>query len=130
MGSFFTGFIYNNAVSTGNKRFSYCRGVMTGLIAGAFSWGSLPFIFPIRAIPASAPPETFFTVVYIMAALIAGVSVVAALLMNDPPAGWKPAGLGPQDQGDRAPLAAQLQRGRGAQDLADVDADRLLHPDF
>ncbi|HXP13128.1 MAG TPA: MFS transporter, partial [Stellaceae bacterium] len=39
LGSFFTGFIYNNAVSTGNKWFSDRRGVMTGLIAGAFSWG-------------------------------------------------------------------------------------------
>jgi MFS transporter, OFA family, oxalate/formate antiporter len=96
LGSFFTGFIYNNAVSTGNKWFSDRRGVMTGLIAGAFSWGSLPFIFPIRAIPASAPPETFFTVVYVMAALIGGVSIIAALLMKDPPAGWKPPGWVPK----------------------------------
>jgi len=96
LGSFFTGFIYNNAVSTGNKWFSDRRGVMTGLIAGAFSWGSLPFIFPIRAIPASAPPETFFNVIYIMAALIGGVSIIAALLMKDPPAGWKPPGWTPK----------------------------------
>jgi len=96
VGSFFTGFIYNNAVTTGNKWFADKRGVMTGLIAGAFSWGSLPFIFPIRAIPASAPPETFFTVVYIMAAIIGGVSIVSALLMKDPPSGWKPPGWVPK----------------------------------
>ena len=96
VGSFFTGFIYNNAVTTGNKWFADRRGVMTGLIAGAFSWGSLPFIFPIRAIPASAPPETFFTVVYIMASINGGVSIVAALLMKDPPSGWKPMGWVPK----------------------------------
>jgi OFA family oxalate/formate antiporter-like MFS transporter len=96
VGSFFTGFIYNNAVSTGNKWFSDRRGVMTGLIAGAFSWGSLPFIFPIRAIPGTAPPETFFTVIYVMAALIGGVTVVAALFMKDPQAGWKPPGWVPK----------------------------------
>src|SRR6267142_220105 len=58
VGSFFTGFIYNNAVTTGNKWFSDKRGVM--------------------------------------AAIIAGVSIVAALLMKDPPAGWKPTGWVPK----------------------------------
>ncbi len=96
LGSFFTGFIYNNAVTTGNKWFCDRRGVMTGLIAGAFSWGSLPFIFPIRAIPGTAPPSVFFTVIYVMAAVIGGVSIVAALFMKDPPAGWKPKGWVPK----------------------------------
>ncbi len=95
IGSFFTGFVYNNAVSTGNKWFCDRRGIMTGVIAGAFSWGSLPFIFPIRAIPVASPPEVFFHVVYIMAAIIGGVSIVAALFMKDPPPGWKPAGWTP-----------------------------------
>jgi OFA family oxalate/formate antiporter-like MFS transporter len=103
VGSFFTGFIYNNAVSTGNKWFSDRRGLMTGLIAGAFSWGSLPFIFPIRAIPATAPPQVFFNVVYIMAAIIGGVSIVAALLMKDPPSGWKPAGWKPKTKAAARP---------------------------
>jgi len=89
IGSFFTGFIYNNAVSTGNKWFADKRGLMTGAIAGAFSWGSLPFIFPIRAIPHSAPAAVFFDVIYIMAAVIGGVSIVAALFMQDPPQRWK-----------------------------------------
>ncbi len=92
VGSFFAGFIYNNAVSTGNKWFCDRRGLTTGVIAGAFSWGSLPFIFPIRAIPATAPSAVFFDVVYIMAAVIGGVSILAAVLMKDPPRGWKPAG--------------------------------------
>ena len=96
MGSFFAGFIYNNAVTTGNKWFCDRRGVMTGLIAGAFSWGSLPFIFPIRAIPQTAPPGVFFTVIDVMAAVIGGVSIVAALFMKDPPAGWKPKGWVPK----------------------------------
>ncbi|HTV89602.1 MAG TPA: MFS transporter, partial [Stellaceae bacterium] len=95
IGSFFTGFIYNNAVITGNKWFPDRRGVMTGLIAGAFSWGSLPFIFPIRAIPAHSPPHVFFDVVYIMAGVLGGVSVIAGLLMKDPPPGWRPAGWVP-----------------------------------
>jgi MFS transporter, OFA family, oxalate/formate antiporter len=96
IGSFFTGFIYNNAVTTGNKWFPDRRGVMTGLIAGAFSWGSLPFIFPIRAIPHNAPPQVFFGVVYIMAGILGGVSILAGLLMKDPPPGWQPAGWVPR----------------------------------
>ena len=90
LGSFFTGFIYNNAVTTGNKWFADRRGVMTGLIAGAFSWGSLPFIFPIRAISRTAPSIVFFHVIYAMAAIIGGVSVIAALFMQDPPRDWSP----------------------------------------
>jgi MFS transporter, OFA family, oxalate/formate antiporter len=103
VGSFFTGFIYNNAVSTGNKWFPDRRGVMTGIIAGAFSWGSLPFIFPIRAIAHNAPPAVFFHVIYLMAAVIGGVSILASLLMKDPPAGWKPAGWVPQSKAKKRP---------------------------
>jgi MFS transporter, OFA family, oxalate/formate antiporter len=103
VGSFFTGFIYNNAVTTGNKWFCDRRGLMTGLIAGAFSWGSLPFIFPIRAIPHTAPPSEFFAVVYVMSALIGGVSIVAALFMKDPPTGWKPRGWVPKQKANIRP---------------------------
>lgn len=103
IGSFFTGFIYNNAVITGNKWFPDRRGVMTGLIAGAFSWGSLPFIFPIRAIPHNAPPQVFLDVVYIMAGILAGVAIVAGLLMKDPPPGWRPAGWVPRRTAVRRP---------------------------
>lgn len=103
IGSFFTGFIYNNAVSTGNKWFCDHRGVMTGVIAGAFSWGSLPFIFPIRALPASSPPAVFFHVIYIMAAVIGGVAVIAALFMKDPPPGWQPPGWSPARRAARRP---------------------------
>jgi MFS transporter, OFA family, oxalate/formate antiporter len=96
IGSFFAGFIYNTAVTTANKWFPDKRGVIAGLIAGAFSWGSLPFIFPIRAIPKTAPDTTFFHVIYLMALIIGGVSIVAALFMKDPPAGWRPAGWVPK----------------------------------
>jgi len=95
IGSFFAGFIYNTAVTTANKWFPDKRGVAAGLIAGAFSWGSLPFIFPIRAISNTAPDSEFFHVIYIMAAIIGGVSIIAAAFMKDPPAGWRPAGWAP-----------------------------------
>ena len=95
IGSFFAGFIYNTAVTTANKWFPDKRGLIAGLIAGAFSWGSLPFIFPIRAIAKTAPDSEFFHVIYLMAAIIGGVSIVAALFMKDPPAGWRPRGWVP-----------------------------------
>jgi OFA family oxalate/formate antiporter-like MFS transporter len=96
IGSFFTGFIYNTAVTTANKWFPDKRGLTAGLIAGAFSWGSLPFIFPIRAIPKTSPPATFFHVIYFMAVVIGGIAIVCALFMKDPPAGWKPQGWVPK----------------------------------
>jgi OFA family oxalate/formate antiporter-like MFS transporter len=102
IGSFFAGFIYNTAVTTANKWFPDKRGVIAGFIAGAFSWGSLPFIFPIRAIPNTAPDSEFFHVIYLMAAIIGGVSVVAALLMKDPPTGWRPPGWIPTETVARA----------------------------
>jgi len=95
VGSLFAGFVYNTAVTTANKWFPDKRGVAAGLIAAAFSWGSLPFIFPIRAIPATAPNGTFFDVIYVMALIIGGIAVLTSLLMKDPPAGWKPAGWSP-----------------------------------
>ena len=95
IGSFFAGFIYNTAVTTANKWFPDRRGLIAGLIAGAFSWGSLPFIFPIRAIAKTAPDSEFFHVIYLMAAIIGGVSIVAALFMKDPPTGWRPRGWVP-----------------------------------
>ncbi len=95
IGAFFAGFIYNTAVTTANKWFPDKRGLIAGFIAGSFSWGSLPFIFPIRAIPKTAPDAVFFHVIYLMAAIIGGVAIVAALFMRDPPAGWRPAGWVP-----------------------------------
>ena len=95
LGSFFAGFVYNTAVTTANKWFPDKRGLIAGLIAGAFSWGALPFIFPIRAIPKTAPNSEFFFVIYVMAAIIGGISIIAALFMKDPPAGWRPPGWAP-----------------------------------
>jgi len=111
IGSFAAGFIYNNAVTTGNKWFCDRRGVMTGLIAGAFSWGSLPFIFPIRAIPHNAPPSIFIHVIYAMAAVMGGVSIVAALFMKDPPAGWRPPGWVPKQKAIQRPSNHQYSVG-------------------
>ncbi|HET8997048.1 MAG TPA: MFS transporter, partial [Acetobacteraceae bacterium] len=76
IGSFFAGFVYNTAVTTANKWFPDKRGFTAGLIAAAFGWGSLPFIFPIRAIAKTAPISVFFNVIYIMAAIIGGVCIV------------------------------------------------------
>lgn len=102
IGSFFAGFVYNTAVTTANKWFPDKRGVTAGLIAGAFSWGSLPFIFPIRSISKTAPDATFFHVLYIMAAIIGGVAVVASLFMKDPPRGWVPPGWEPAKSANRS----------------------------
>ncbi|HTQ33839.1 MAG TPA: OFA family MFS transporter [Stellaceae bacterium] len=107
IGSFFAGFIYNTCVTTGNKWFPDKRGITTGLIAGAFAWGALPFIFPIRAIPKTSPDSVFFNVIYIMAAIIGGVAIVASLFMKDPPVGWRPPGWTPQSKAVERPSSHQ-----------------------
>jgi MFS transporter, OFA family, oxalate/formate antiporter len=108
IGSFFAGFVYNTCVTTANKWFPDRRGLIAGLIAGAFSWGSLPFIFPIRAIPKTAPDAVFFHVIYIMAAIIGGVTIVAALFMKDPPGGWQPPGWVPSSKALQRPSSHQF----------------------
>ena len=95
IGSFFTGFLYSNGVTTGNKWFRDKRGVMVGVIAGAFSWGSIPFIFWIRNIPDNASKSTFFTVIYVMTAAIVVISLVASRVLKDPPKNWAPPGWAP-----------------------------------
>ena len=115
IGSFFTGFVYNNAVATGIKWFPDRRGLITGIIAGAFSWGSLPFIFPIRAIPHNAPPVVFYNVIYIMAGILGGVAVIAGLLLKDPPVGWRPVGWMPTASAMRRPSEHQYTVGEALQ---------------
>lgn len=95
IGCFFCGFVYNASVTTCNKWFPDKRNITVGVMSAAFSWGSLPFIFPIRAIPGDAAPSVFFDVIYVMTAVIAGVIILTGLLMKDPPAGWRPAGWSP-----------------------------------
>lgn len=89
IGCFFCGFVYNAAVTTCNKWFPDHRNITIGLVSAAFSWGALPFIFPIRAIPDSAPDSTFFNVIYFMTVVVGGVIILTGLLMKDPPKGWK-----------------------------------------
>jgi MFS transporter, OFA family, oxalate/formate antiporter len=103
IGSFFTGFLYNNGVTTGNKWFRDRRGVMTGVIAGAFSWGSIPFIFWIRGIPETASKTTFFTVIYVMAGAILGATLLASLIMKDPPKNWVQPGWVPRSKAAKRP---------------------------
>jgi OFA family oxalate/formate antiporter-like MFS transporter len=111
IGSLFAGFVYNTAVTTANKWFPDKRGTTAGLIAGAFSWGALPFIFPIRAIPKTAPDAVFFHVIYAMALIIGGVSIVASLFMKDPPAGWRPPGWVPKQKAIKRPTEHQFTLG-------------------
>src|SRR3954452_9668956 len=95
IGSFFTGFLYSTGVTTGNKWFRDRRGLMVGLIAGAFSWGSIPFIFWIRGIPDTASKSTFFTVIYVMTGVIIGGTLLASRVLKDPPKNWAPPGWVP-----------------------------------
>lgn len=95
IGCFFCGFVYNAAITTCNKWFPDNRNITTGLMSAAFSWGALPFIFPITNIPGDAPDSTFFNVIFVMAAIISGVIIVTGLFMKDPPKGWRPAGWVP-----------------------------------
>src|SRR5919205_110330 len=67
----------------------------TTVIAGAFSWGSIPFIFWIRAIPETASKDTFFAVIYVMTAAIIGVTLLASRFLKDPPKNWAPPGWVP-----------------------------------
>lgn len=108
VGSFFTGFIYNDAVTTGNKWFRDRRGLMTGIIAGGFSWGSIPFIFWIQGISHSAPKSTFFTVIYVMTGLLVVVPLVASLFMKDPPKDWAPPGWVPKKKATKRPSDHQF----------------------
>ena len=89
LGSFFTGFIFIGTISITNKWFYDKRGVMIGLVAGAFSWGSVPFIFSIRAISLHAPVSALWHIIDIMTALISIVGVISALFMKNPPLGWR-----------------------------------------
>ena len=106
IGSFFTGFLYSNGVTTGNKWFRDHRGVMVGVIAGAFSWGSIPFIFWIQGIPDTASKSTFFTVIYVMTAAILVISLVASRVLKDLAEELGPARLGADQQGHQAPYGA------------------------
>jgi MFS transporter, OFA family, oxalate/formate antiporter len=103
IGSFFTGFLYSNGVTTGNKWFRDRRGVMVGVIAGAFSWGSIPFIFWIRGIPDTASKSTFFTVIYVMTASILVITLVASRVLKDPPKNWAPPGWVPRSKAAKRP---------------------------
>ncbi len=111
IGSFFAGFVYNTSVTTANKWFPDKRGLCAGIIAGGFAWGALPFIFPIRAIPKTAPVSEFYHVIYIMGAIIGGVVIVTSLFMKDPPAGWRPPGWVPQAKAIKRPSDHQFTLG-------------------
>jgi OFA family oxalate/formate antiporter-like MFS transporter len=112
IGSFFAGFIYNSAVTVANKWFPDRRGVVAGLMAGAFSWGSIPFVFPILGLPKTAPISTFFNVLYAMAALITIVPIVTGVFMKGPPRGWLPPGFTPKVKAIKRPSEHQYTFGQ------------------
>ncbi|MFW6176621.1 MAG: OFA family MFS transporter [Thermoplasmatota archaeon] len=87
IGSFGAGMIYSNAVNTGNKWFPDKRGLTTGLIAGAFSWGSIPFIFWIRSY---ATVDNYNIILTSIAIIVGVIIVMCGYVMKDPPIGWRP----------------------------------------
>ncbi|MFW6040666.1 MAG: OFA family MFS transporter [Thermoplasmatota archaeon] len=95
IGSFGAGIIYSNTVNTGNKWFPDKRGLSTGLIAGAFSWGAIPFIFWIRR---SATIHNYETILTSMSIIVGLIIVVCGYLMRDPPVGWRPKDWSPDDR--------------------------------
>lgn len=88
VGSFGVGIVYSNCINTGNKWYPDKRGLAAGLIAGAFSWGSIPFVIWIRA---AATPETYPSILIAIAAIVTAVIVGSGLVMRDPTKGWRPA---------------------------------------
>ena len=86
IGSFGVGMVYSNCINTGNKWFPDKRGLAAGLIAGAFSWGSIPFVIWIRS---SADATTFPSILGAMGVIVAALVVASGLLMRDPPVGWR-----------------------------------------
>lgn len=94
IGSFGAGMIYSNAVNIGNKWFPDKRGLSTGLIAGAFSWGSIPFILWIRRY---ATVDNYQVILTSIAILVGVIIIVCGFIMKDPPTGWRPESWSPSD---------------------------------
>ena len=104
-GGFAVGVIYSNAVNTANKWFPDKRGVTAGLIAGAFSWGSIPFIFWIRG---SATAITYPQIIGEIALIAGVIIVVAGYFLKDPPKGWAPLGWLPTKKRVKRPSEHQF----------------------
>lgn len=88
VGSFGVGIVYSNAINTGNKWYPDKRGLAAGLIAGAFSWGSIPFVIWIRG---SADAGNYQSILIAMGVIVGVLIIASALVMRDPPHGWRPA---------------------------------------
>ncbi len=87
VGSFGVGMVYSNCINVGSKWFPDKRGLAAGLIAGAFSWGSIPFVIWIRT---TADEGTYPSILVAMAAIVTAIIVGSGLVMRDPRPGWKP----------------------------------------
>ena len=92
VGSFGVGIVYSNAINTGNKWYPDKRGLAAGLIAGAFSWGSIPFVIWIRG---SADAGNYQSILIAMGVIVGGLIIASALVMRDPPHGWRPGAAAP-----------------------------------
>ena len=88
VGSFGVGIVYSNAINTGNKWYPDKRGLAAGLIAGAFSWGSIPVVIWIRS---SADAANYPAILIAMAVIVGVVIVGSSFVMRDPARGWRPA---------------------------------------
>jgi OFA family oxalate/formate antiporter-like MFS transporter len=89
IGSFAVGVIYSNAVNTANKWFPDKRGLTAGLIAGGFSWGSIPFVFWIRG---GASVQTYPQFLWKISLIVGVIIVICGYFLKDPPKGWIPQG--------------------------------------
>ncbi|MFW6142596.1 MAG: OFA family MFS transporter [Candidatus Saliniplasma sp.] len=97
IGSFGAGIIYSNTVNIGNKWFPDKRGLTTGLIACAFSWGSIPFIIWIRS---TATVDNYQVILTHIAIIVGTLVVIFGYLMRDPPVGWRPKGWSSKNEHD------------------------------
>ncbi len=115
VGSFGVGIVYSNAINTGNKWYPDKRGLAAGLIAGAFSWGSIPFVIWIRG---SADVGNYRSILIAMGVIVGALIVASAFVMRDPPRGWRPAASNPASGGTAVPPGAAAAKQTAAKRAA------------
>ncbi len=93
IGGIGNGFGYATPIPVMAKWFPDKRGLAVGLAVGGYGAGSAIFgpLAQLKLIPAYGLPATF----QILAAIFFVMTIVGALLLRNPPAGYKPAGWSP-----------------------------------
>ncbi len=104
IGGLGNGFGYATPIPVMAKWFPDKRGLAVGLAVGGYGAGSAIFgpLAQLKLIPAYGLPATF----QILGAIFFVMTMVGALLLKNPPAGYKPAGWAP------APLPSRRHRAR------------------